>query len=233
MTKDVAAIIVAGGQGKRFGGKIRKQYLTLERYPILWWSLRAFERTSQVHALVVVVPAEDVARVTQRIRRWAIPKILGVVAGGATRADSVRRGLAALTPSFRWVAVHDAVRPLVTPGIIKDTLSAARRHKAAIAAVRSRDTVKLGTHSKTAFIKQTPPREYVWLAQTPQIFWRALLERAHQRGAKVPATDDAFLVERLGARVALVPSSDDNFKVTLPMDLSLARQVLKARRTAA
>jgi len=207
---------------------VRKQYLRLARRPILWWSLRAFERTRAIAAVVVVVPGDDVLKVRQACRRWGFRKVTAVVAGGETRADSVREGLAALPLGARWISVHDAVRPLVTPKLIEQTLAGARRHRAAIAACPSRDTVKIATGG-AAFIRETPERSRVWLAQTPQAFERSLLERAHARGRHLPATDDALLVERLGVRVALVESSPDNLKVTVPMDLGMAQRILHQR----
>ena len=228
MRPDAAVIVVAGGQGVRFGGSVRKQYLRLARRPILWWSLRAFERSPSIGGLVFVLPREELARGSRRVRRWHLEKLIHVVAGGVTRADSVASGLKAVPRSFRWVAVHDAVRPLVTVTLIEKTLREARRHRAAIAALPSKDTVKLATPSGR--ILRTPPRESVWLAQTPQIFERNLLERAHQRWTGSHPTDDAQMVERLGVRIQLVESFPENMKVTVPSDLVLAEALLKERK---
>jgi 2-C-methyl-D-erythritol 4-phosphate cytidylyltransferase len=115
----------------------------------------------------------------------------------------------------------------VRPELIEKVLQMARRHGAAIAACRSRDTVKLGSGQDT--VVRTLPRSQIWLAQTPQIFKRTLLERAH---AKAPgdATDDAQLVERLNRCVKLVESPPENLKVTVPDDLKVAQQILKGKR---
>src|SRR4051812_45690240 len=123
--KDTAAILVAGGKGLRFGGKVRKQYLSLQGRPVIAWSLRAFQASPSIAEIILVVPAEDV-KPMQRLGKAR------VVAGGATRAESVREGLKAVSLPIRWVAVHDAVRPLVTPELIERTLAEARRHRAAI-----------------------------------------------------------------------------------------------------
>ncbi len=148
--------------------------------------------------------------------------------GGLTRADSVRQGLKAISGTIRWVAVHDAVRPLVRPELIEETLRQARRHRAAIAATPSQDTVKLANGD--GCIHRTPPRETVWLAQTPQVFERSLLERAHAKGSRLKVTDDAQLVERLGVRVRLVEAPAENLKITRPIDLVVARTLLMGRR---
>jgi 2-C-methyl-D-erythritol 4-phosphate cytidylyltransferase len=233
--KPAAAVIVAGGQGTRFqaasrlpaGRQVRKQYLRLSGRPILWWSVQAFQRSPSIGALVLVVPSQDLVRVQRQFEKPGARKPLKVVAGGATRADSVRRGLAAVPSEFRWIAVHDAVRPLVTPALIEEVLRGARAHKAAIAACPSKDTVKLANGRQT--IARTLPRDSVWLAQTPQAFERGLLERAHQRGKHLIATDDSQLVERLGVKVKLVLSPADNLKVTVPADLAIAQRLMKER----
>jgi 2-C-methyl-D-erythritol 4-phosphate cytidylyltransferase len=177
--------------------------------------------------MMLVAPAEDVNRLRRQSRRWRFKKPLDVVAGGKTRADSVRAGLAAVSKASSYIAVHDAVRPLVTPRIIERVIRAARESKAALAACPSKDTVKLA--DQNGFVRQSPPRETVWLAQTPQIFERGLLLRAHQKGRHAAVTDDAQLVERLGKRVKLVESPSENIKVTVPMDFIVAERILKNR----
>ncbi len=242
MKQDAAAIIVAGGQGKRFGGKIRKQYLKLSGRPLMWWSLRAFDRSPSIGILLVVLPKNDLDQVRKESPRWGFKKPVFAVAGGETRADSVRQGLAAVPREFRWVAVHDAVRPLVTPELIEDVLKAARKHRAAIAALPSKDTVKRAEANQ--MIRETLPRETVWLAQTPQAFERNLLDKAHQLSSRRKpgsrsldsglrrndgVTDDSMLVERLGVRVKLVLASPENLKVTVPADFKFAERLMKER----
>jgi 2-C-methyl-D-erythritol 4-phosphate cytidylyltransferase len=232
---DSAAILVAGGQGKRFaaaqglpaGRQVRKQYLRLSGRPILWWSLQAFQRSPSIGAIVLVVPQDDLLRTRKQFEKTAFQKLMQIVAGGATRAESVREGLAVVPPGLRWIAVHDAVRPLVTPQLIENVLKGARSYKAAIAATPSKDTVKLANGHQT--IHKTLPRETVWLAQTPQAFDRDLLERAHKKGKHLTATDDSFLVERLGVRVKLIASPPENLKVTIPADLIIAQRLMKGR----
>jgi 2-C-methyl-D-erythritol 4-phosphate cytidylyltransferase len=224
--KDTAAIIVAGGKGLRYGGCVRKQYLLLKGKPIVWWSLRAFEKSPSVGTVILVAPQGDVPRLGKQIKRWKFKKCLRVEAGGITRADSVRQGLKAVPKHFHHVAVHDAVRPLVTPALIEKVIAVARRSRAALAACPSKDTVKLV--KANGYVHATPPRETVWLAQTPQIFERKLLERAHAQGSKKNVTDDSQLVEHLGVRVRLVEAPPENLKITQPMDLMLAKAILES-----
>jgi len=244
----VAAIILGAGQGRRFGGPVRKQYLKLENRPLLWWSLNAFEKTRSIGALILVAPYEDLPALQKQLTAWRFKKIIALVAGGKKRSDSVKQGLLAVPEEFRWVAVHDGVRPLITPDDIEQVIAAAKKHRAALAAAPSRDTVKIS--DPRGFVKASPDRQTVWLAQTPQIFERRLLERAHgvrARGSRFQApgapaanslepratvTDDAQLVERLGVPVKLVEVSATNLKVTLPMDYEFARQILKKRKSA-
>ena len=225
--QDTAAIIVAGGKGLRFGGKVRKQYLLLKGRPIMWWSLRAFQNTRSVQGIVLVVPDGDLSRVRAQVGKWKFEKWLAVVSGGATRADSVRAGLSVMPDGVRYIAVHDAVRPLITPEVIERVIGAARKTGAALAACPSKDTVKLSNGN--GCVHSTPRREIVWLAQTPQIFERRLLDKAHARGRYLNATDDAMLVERLGVQVKLVESPADNMKVTVPMDYFTAKEILNRR----
>jgi 2-C-methyl-D-erythritol 4-phosphate cytidylyltransferase len=223
---DTAAIIVAGGKGLRFGGRVRKQYLLLKGKPLMWWSLRAFEKSPSIGAMILVAPADDVLRLAAQITAWRFRKFRNVVAGGASRSDSVRAGLSAVPVGLRFVAVHDAVRPLITSETIEKVIAAARRSKAALAATPSKDTVKLA--DSKGYVHATPDRTSVWLAQTPQVFERRLLERAHSVRGSGSATDDAMLVERLGVKVTLVESPADNIKITRPVDLELAKCIVSA-----
>lgn len=226
MKEKTAAIIVAGGQGLRFGGRIRKQYVRLGGRPVVWWSLQAFQRCPAIDGIVLVVPADDLASMQAQVARWRISKLWNVVVGGFTRAQSVQKGLAALPSRVRWVAVHDAVRPLVDSLTITRTLTAGRRHGAAVAALPSRDTVKLAKRGE--FIHRTPPRATVWCAQTPQVARRDLFEKGFARWRRHdPPTDDVQLIERLGVPVKLVKASRQNIKITLPVDLKIAQLLLK------
>lgn len=222
-----AAVIVAAGKGVRFSKGVRKQYVPLAGKPLLRWALEAFERARWVGPVVVVGLAKDRAKLVSLIRRWKMRKVKGVVAGGATRQASVAAGLAAIPNGIPLVAVHDAARPFIDARIIDRVVQAAARTGAAIAAVKVRDTVKIA--STSGYIKTTPSRDTVWLAQTPQVFDRKLLEKAHRilrSGRVLPATDDAQLVERLGVRVRLVPSSYRNWKITTRDDLQMARALM-------
>ena len=224
--KSVVAVIVAGGVGSRLKSRVHKPFVRLRGKPMLARTLKAFERASAVGGVVLVAHEGDVARARALSRRYRCRKVLAVVSGGKTRMASVGCGLKALLASARWVAVHDAARPLVTPELINAVVRQARRSKAALAAVPVVPTIKEG---RNGWVTGTLDRTCLWAVQTPQVFERRLLERAHEKGRAdgVSATDDAALVERLGIRVRIVPGSARNIKVTTPEDRVIAEALLK------
>lgn len=223
----VSAIIVAAGESRRMGQK--KPWLSLLGRPLLWYTLCAFQQATTVGQLVLVVRPDDREAAGRLLAEncWAKPIV--VTDGGATRQQSVAKGLAAVTEG-EWIAVHDGARPLVTPELIDRVAYEAARCGAATAAVRAVDTVKEADGD--GFITATPDRARLWQVQTPQIFeaaaYRAAMAAALAAGEEF--TDDCQLMERAGARVKLVEGSRNNFKVTVPEDLPLAQAVLTERR---
>lgn len=222
----VTAIVAAGGIGKRLGARGRKSFVPLAGRPMLYWTLAALARCRRVEGLVVVVHPLDLERTRRLIRSCRIGKVKAVVPGGATRAESVFQGLRALPREVRWVAVHDAARPLVTASVVEGTLAASRASGAATAAVAVVPTIK---EARNRWVVRTLDRRSLWEIQTPQIFRRDLLERAHAKARTngSGATDDAALVERLGVRVRVAPGSPRNIKVTTKEDLVIAKVFLK------
>ena len=147
--------------------------------------------------------------------------------GGERRQDSVAAGLQHLDRDWTWVVVHDAARPLVTPGLVERGLKAAAEVGAAVAAVPVADTIKLAGADGT--VKQTLERGSLYAVQTPQVFRRDIIDTAYHR-VTGDATDDASLVERAGYRVRLFPGDHDNIKVTTPEDLVVAAALWKERQ---
>lgn len=220
----VCAIVVAGGVGKRLKTKVRKSFVRVAGRPMLGWVLRALERSPSVKEVVVVAHPKDLAAARRLAHREGAAKVAAVVPGGESRMASVGCGLKAVPPDTTWVLVHDAARPLVTPALIEATVKAARQAKAAIAAVPVVPTIK---QARGAWVEKTLDRSKLWAVQTPQVFERKLLERAHRRANGFAATDDAALVEAMGKRVRIVPGSDRNLKVTTPEDLLIAEALLR------
>lgn len=201
---------------------VRKQYLELRGEPILLWALRPFLAHPEVVETVVVLPPEDVEAPPDWLAALSVTR----VAGGAERGDSVWNGLSALSARAATVLIHDAARPLVTRAVIDRVLEAAR-DGAVIPAVPVTDTVKEA--DERGFVRTTPDRARLRLAQTPQGFPLALILDAHRRARAEgwTATDDAALCERLGIPVRIVEGEPTNLKVTRPEDLAVAEAMAR------
>jgi 2-C-methyl-D-erythritol 4-phosphate cytidylyltransferase len=221
------AIIAAAGQGTRIGGKRAKQFLELAGTPIIIHTLRRFEQCAVIQETIVVLPAQDAAGFLALASRYGLRKLARVVQGGATRAESVWRGLQTVRPATAAIiAVHDGVRPFVTPEEIALTVGAAEESGAAILAAPAIDTIK---EVKNNLVQRTLERASLRHALTPQCFRYALLRRAYEQAASLGAdvTDDSALVERLGESVAIVEGHPRNIKITRPEDLALAEIILR------
>jgi len=212
----VAVIIPAAGSGSRFGGDIPKQFRLLGGKPILQHVVERFLAHERVGRIVVAVAemVVDEARQTERVR---------YVAGGATRQQSVSNALAAVSDED-LVAVHDAVRPFFTYGTFGALLDAAGVHGAAFPGVPVTDTIHLVRDER---IVQTPERQLLFAAQTPQCFRTAVLRDVLTRAMDDDATDEAGLAARFGYDVRLVPGDAMNFKITRPEDLAMAERMLE------
>lgn len=215
----VAAVIVAAGSGERLGAGRPKAFVAVGGRPMLEWSVAAV-RAAGIERIVVALPEGEVA-----------PAGCAGVRGGVTRSESVRAALAHMGRADR-VAVHDAARPLVEPGLFAECLAELDDADAAIAAAPMTDTVKEAGGDR--IVTATLDRSRLWAIQTPQAFRRAALERALACPEDVirAATDDAMLVERLGGVVRVVRSSPANFKITTQRDLEVAELLLGRRRDA-
>ncbi len=224
----VAAIVVAGGRGARFGGDTPKQFLEVRGRSLLQRAVEAFLASPHVQDVVVVLPAEAAAHPQDVL---SVPPTVTVVAGGERRQDSVAAGFDAVPEACDVVLVHDAARPFVTDDLIARAVDAARAHGAAIAALPARDTVKRSiVRGGTVQIAETLPRETIHLAQTPQAFRRQVLAEAVALGrAGREATDEAALAEAAGHVVALVEGDPHNIKVTTPADLPIAAAIAAMR----
>ena len=226
----VSVIVVAAGMSQRLSGRRKKQFIEVAGRPLALWAAHRFAVLGKALAeVVLVVPPEDLTMVTEDyapILKWAGVK--QVVPGGARRTESVAAGLEALRKPSDLVAIHDGARPMVRGENILAAIDAARRSGAAILAVRVKDTLKRANDDDV--ITATVDRAGLWLALTPQVFERELLERAFAKADldDRSITDDAQLVERIGGHVALVPGSYDNIKVTTVEDLRIVAACLEA-----
>ena len=201
-----------------------KAFLPLAGRPLLLRAAEAFESAPEVEAIVAVVPAGEQRAAHDLLA--PLRKVVAVVAGGATRQDSVRAGLAALPAAFDGIVlVHDAARALIEPSLIASVVRAAVEAGAAIPVLPLVDTIK---RVQDGGVSETLDRSELAAAQTPQGVRRALLQEALDRAARdgVTVTDEAMAVERLGRRVAAVVGSPRNLKITTPHDLRWAELLL-------
>ncbi|MGQ0631242.1 MAG: 2-C-methyl-D-erythritol 4-phosphate cytidylyltransferase [Sporichthyaceae bacterium] len=222
-----AAVVPAAGRGERLGPGTPKALRELGGVPILVHAVRALARAHSVDLVTVAAPPADVAAVQALLADHDVPAEVTVVAGGASRTESVRLAVASLPADVDVVLVHDAARPLVPVELVDAVARAVRAGAAAVVPVLAvADTVK---EVEGDAVIATPDRSRLRVVQTPQGFERAVLEKAHAaEGAD--ATDDAGLVERLGVSVQVIPGSDEAFKVTRPLDLLFAEALLARRR---
>jgi 2-C-methyl-D-erythritol 4-phosphate cytidylyltransferase len=205
---DAWGVVVAGGTGSRFGAP--KQFVELAGRRVLDWSLDTARHACA--GVVLVLPAGSEGD-------WAVD---AVVAGGATRSESVRAGLAAVPEDVDVVAIHDAARPLAPPELWEAVIRAVREGAdAAIPACAVTDTVKQVADDGRL---ETLDRSRLVAVQTPQAFDAALIRRLHLSGAE--ATDDAALVEAAGGRVVLVEGPPTNIKITSPTDIAVAEALM-------
>ncbi|HEY3843576.1 MAG TPA: 2-C-methyl-D-erythritol 4-phosphate cytidylyltransferase [Acidimicrobiales bacterium] len=208
----VWAVVVAGGSGLRFGQ--RKQFAVLADRPVAEWSVAACRPAASGVVLVVPAGTEHEADYGADV----------VVAGGETRAESVRHGLDGVPDTAEVIVVHDAARPLASITLFRAVIEAVTEGGAdgAVPALPVSDTIKRVDPQQT--VTATLARGDLVAVQTPQAFAAAVLRRAHAGGGE--ATDDASLVEALGATVRVVPGDPRNLKITTPADLRTAEQLL-------
>ena len=218
------AIIVAAGKSSRMGGKVDKAFLSLVDKPVVAWSLMAFEKCADIDRIVLVVRKEQLIASKAVVKMFGISKIDKIVAGGASRQESVAAGLAACDLDTRTVVVHDGARPLVTPALISEVVAAAKKSPAVATGCPVVDTLKFC--EKGSVVTKTVSREKLWAVQTPQAFQAGAL-RAAMKAAKGEVTDECQAIEQDGGTVKIVESRKPNVKVTVPEDLELAARLLK------
>ena len=218
----VGAIVAAAGRGERLGAAVPKALLPVGGVPLVVHAVRALSAGGARH-VVVAAPMSDVDAVRALVHDAV------VVAGGATRQDSVRHALAALPPSVDVVLVHDAARGLAPASLVADVVAAVHAGAGAVVpVVPVADTVK--EVDGRGVVIRTVDRGRLRAVQTPQGFRRDVLVRAHAHGSgQATATDDASLVEASGVDVVTITGSPEAFKVTTALDVTVAEAVLAAR----
>ena len=223
----LAAIIVAAGESRRMG--FDKLFAAIAGKPVIAHTIRAFERADCVTEIVVVARKDRVDEIKAIVREENFKKVRSIIPGGKHRQDSVRAGLNHLDAGAKYVAVHDAARPLITAEQIERVFEQCQIHAAASLAEPISDTLKYA--DTEFFVASHVDRHQLYAMQTPQAFERRLIEDAYRAvyAENASVTDEVSAVERLGRKVILVPNQGLNFKITYPRDLALAEFVLTQR----
>jgi len=218
------AIIVAGGTGQRMGAALPKQFLAIEGKSILLHTVSQFVAAFYDINFVIVLPADYIQQGQDLIVSSGFTQHIQIVAGGDTRFQSVKNGLAHVDADA-IVFVHDAVRCLLTPALIQNCYQQAVEKGSAIPAVRSTDTIRMFEGAKHHLVN----REHVMMIQTPQTFKAALLLNAFEQVYQSAFTDEANVVEASGTEVYLIEGEYENIKITRPLDLAIATYILANR----
>jgi len=211
------AIIVGGGAGSRMLSEVPKQFMLLRGRPVLMHTIEAFNK-SDYNPEIIVVLNVDFHQYWENLcllHNFSIPHKL--VKGGTQRFDSVKNGIKAIQTKA-IVAIHDAVRPLLSKQLIDRTFEEAERSGNAVAAIKSRDSVRQNTGTHTIPLD----REEIYLIQTPQTFSSEILKKAYTQEYRNEFTDDASVAEKIGIKINLIDGETRNFKITFPEDIRLA-----------
>ena len=220
-------MVAAAGGSTRMGQP--KQHIRLGKHPVLIHTLLALQQVEAVDEILLIARPEDHAAFAAQAKEVGVTKLHTIVAGGATRQQSVANGLAALPPEATVVGIHDGARPLIDPVTVAAVIATAAEHGAAAVAVPVKDTLK--RTNEEGVIIDTPDRANLWRVQTPQVFDRAKLCAAMEAAiaAGKDYTDDCQLMEAAGVPVRLVKGLDTNLKLTTPEDIALAKALMKER----
>lgn len=221
------AIIVAGGSGIRMGGSLPKQFILLDEKPVLYYTIKIFLESYEDLQIILVLPVGYTDMGQEIIDAYFDKDRIRITAGGDTRFQSVKNGLA-LVPDESIIFVHDGVRCLVSSQLIHRCYTQAVETGTAIPAVVSKDSIRLIREDGN----EAYDRNKVMLIQTPQTFHSKILIPAFQIDYKDKFTDEASVVEAFGMKVSLVEGEDTNIKITKPLDLLLAEKILAARVNA-
>jgi 2-C-methyl-D-erythritol 4-phosphate cytidylyltransferase len=229
-----AALVLAAGEGRRLASATPKSFLPIAGRPLVLRTLDRVFAARGVETVVLVIAASELERCRSMLRADpALSERCWVLeAGGATRQQSARRGLARVGSDCDIVVIHDGARPFVSAGLIERCVEAAAEKGAVVVGLPARDTIKVV--SRERWIESTPDRDLLWEIQTPQVFQRELIVEAHARAERqgIQATDDAALVERAGRRVYVLDGERTNIKITVPDDIWLAEALVRSGRVA-
>ena len=220
----VSAIIMAAGSGSRFGEE--KQFKLLKGIALYLYSLNKFLLCEDIDEVILVVPESKLVGIKKEISKIKKTKKVLVVSGGYRRQDSVKNGLLSVSNKSQLVCIHDGARPFVSEKLIKQSIIVCSKNDGAIVANPNFDTLKI---CEKGFVKKTIDRSNVWMAQTPQVFWKVKLLHAIAISEKknMEVTDESSMMESLGYKVSVVPGDQSNFKITSREDWERAVDIIE------
>jgi ribitol-5-phosphate 2-dehydrogenase (NADP+) / D-ribitol-5-phosphate cytidylyltransferase len=219
-----SALILMGGEGRRLGSSLPKQFHALGSLKVYQHTLERLRKSQLFQEIILVCHPDWMARVQTETAH--LPEVK-VVEGGETRQASSSEGLKACHPRCGYVMIHDAVRPFVSPKILQSSVEAVLKYHAIDTVIPSADTLITTTDGNT--IDSIPPRNYFRRGQTPQTFAYPLICLAHRKASVTDATDDCRLVMDLGVPIHLLDGSEENLKITTKRDLWIAELVLRCQ----
>lgn len=228
----ITAIVLAGGQGKRMGGKVQKQYMELNHKPLICYALEAFEKSLVDNIILVVGIGEEEYCRKAIVEKYCFDKVSSVTAGGRERYHSVYEGLKQAEGSS-YVLIHDGARPFADSLMIARAAKGAQEYGACVVGMPVKDTIKIA--DEEGYAEYTPDRKLLWMIQTPQAFSYPLIREAYEKlfeneKYQENVTDDAMVVESMTSRkVKLIQGSYQNMKVTTPEDMIIAEAFLASK----
>lgn len=225
----IAAIVLAGGSGRRMRMDVPKQYMEVQGHPLIYYTLRAFEESSVDEVVLVTGRGDENLCQEHIVNKYGFQKVHHIVAGGRERYDSVYCGLKELE-GCDYVLVHDGARACVSKRVIEDAIACVKEYGSAVAAVPVKDTIKQA--DSEGYVQNTPDRSTLWQIQTPQAFHYARLLEAYDKmyaaGATKGVTDDSMVMERFGGqRIRLYMADYNNVKITTPEDVVIVERLLE------
>ena len=215
---DISLIIVAAGFGRRLGG-VDKAFVKIAGKEIILYSFETFEKVPQIKEKIIVVNKEN----ANKAKSVFHGKNVKFVFGGSIRAESVKNGV--LVAKENFVMVHDAARPFVSVSLIERVINALKGADSVIPTLKVKPTIKV---VEDGFVFRTLKRDTLAVVQTPQLFRKEQLLSAYEKFTDLSGiTDESMLIEKLGRRVRVVEGEEKNLKITTPLDLIVAREIVK------
>lgn len=223
-------VIPAAGMGSRMNMRENKLFIKLDGKPVLYHTLKTFIENSFIEEIVIVMQENEIEYCQKNIvNLFESKKNIKIVVGGKTRKDSVFNGIKAADEKTDNIIIHDGARPLLTNDIINNILGTLENEVAVTTGVNVKDTIKIKDHSD--YVVKTVNRNNLTSIQTPQGFKYELIKKAHQEKTfDKTITDDAYLIELMNEKVKIIEGSYENIKVTTPIDITIAEEILKSRR---